>query len=447
MVNSARVLVADGNLKTLNLVSECLRRLGLVNLLETSASKAISRAQNERPEVMLLGLEFNDRSCASIISDLKSSDESCDIPVLLMVGENGAPDWSKEFVTQFDEVIEWPFGDEQVQAHVTAALRLGTMRSELNRRNETLRFFGAGSADNWHAEKSDNPPHILLARGDGAGDDGVEEALKGFSRLETEQLGSNVLGTLSGSDIEFVVISENDDFQAALDTCDDIRRNPTLFHMPILTICSADPEHIAQAYRHGATAAFSLPLNGDELRARATMGVRSHRLRGQMLNAYRAGKNHAMSDGTTGLYSAEFFHQHLQTLVADAERWDKSLSLNVIAVPEVSHIRSEYGDNAADHLLKQLSGMISRLVRGEDLCARLDDTTFCIALPESPLEAASPTMQRMAGVLGFTEYSLLEIAAPVNIHPRIGSAEYKSGDSVEDLIGRALSTALAANAA
>ncbi|MBT6828543.1 MAG: hypothetical protein HOA58_03400 [Rhodospirillaceae bacterium] len=49
--------------------------------------------------------------------------------------------------------------------------------------------------------------------------------------------------------------------------------------------------------------------------------------------------------------------------------------------------------------------------------------------------------------MGFTEYSLIEIATPVKIHPSIGSAEYKSGDSVEDLIGRALSTALAANAA
>ncbi len=102
--------------------------------------------------------------------------------------------------------------------------------------------------------------------------------------------------------------------------------------MPILTICALDLEHIAQAYRHGATAAFTLPLNGDELRARATMGVRSHRLRGHMLNAYRAGKNHVMSDDTTGLYSAEFFRQHLKTLVADAERWDKSLSINVVAV-------------------------------------------------------------------------------------------------------------------
>ena len=154
-----------------------------------------------------------------------------------------------------------------------------------------------------------------------------------------------------------------------------------------------------------------------------------------------------MCDDLTGLYSAQFLRQHLQTLVDDDFRWDKSLSLNVVAVPEIDHIRSQYGDSAADQLLKQLSGMISRLVRGEDICARLDDSNFCVALQESPLEATSPTMQRMAGVLGFTEFSLQEIANPVIVHPQIGSAEYKHGDTVEELIKRATATALAANAA
>ena len=74
MAQAARVLVADGNLRTLNRVSECLRRLGLVNLLETSAAKAVSRAQTERPEIIFVGLEFRDRGCADIVSEMKTSD-------------------------------------------------------------------------------------------------------------------------------------------------------------------------------------------------------------------------------------------------------------------------------------------------------------------------------------------------------------------------------------
>ena len=86
-------------------------------------------------------------------------------------------------------------------------------------------------------------------------------------------------------------------------------------------------------------------------------------------------------------------------------------------------------------------------MRGEDLCSRLDDTTFCIALPESPLEATSPTMQRMTGVLRFTEFSLLEVAKPLISDPRIGSVEFKPGDTVDDFLDRAMSAALAKHAA
>ncbi len=131
----------------------------------------------------------------------------------------------------------------------------------------------------------------------------------------------------------------------------------------------------------------------------------------------------------------------------DAFRWDKNLSLNIVSVQEIDQIRGEFGVDAANHFTKQLSGMISRLVRGEDLCARLDDTTFCIALPESPLKATSPTKQRLTGVLRFTEFSLLEVAKPLVVHPRIGSVEFRPGDDVDDLIGRAMSAALAENAA
>ncbi len=49
MAHSAPVLVANGELKTLRRVSDCMRRLGFVNLLETAATRAISRAQTALP--------------------------------------------------------------------------------------------------------------------------------------------------------------------------------------------------------------------------------------------------------------------------------------------------------------------------------------------------------------------------------------------------------------
>ena len=447
MAYSARVLVANGNIQTLNHVSGCLRRLGFINLLETVAAKAVSRAQAERPEVIFVGLEFSDGDGASIISDLKNDIATRDIPVFLTCGENDSPPWCESWVTRFDGVIQWPFEDAQFQAHMRAGLRLGTMRAELNRRSETLRRFGHESGEKWRVETTEGHPRVLLVRGENGGGDAAEEALTGFALLQTEGLGSRIVDRLSDSDVELVVIAANNGLPAALAICDDIRRNPALFHMPILAFCAAEPDQIAQVYRHGATPTYTLPFDGDEIRARVTMGVKSHRLRGYMLNAYRAAGHQAVSDSVTGLFSAEFFRQHLHTLVDDAFRWDKNLSLNVVAVPEIDEIREEFGDTAAAHLTKQLCAMISQLVRGEDLCARLDDTTFCIALPESPLEATSPTMQRLTADLRVTEFSLIEVGETLIVHPTFGSAEFRPGDTVDDLLDRATSAALAKHAA
>ena len=260
-------------------------------------------------------------------------------------------------------------------------------------------------------------------------------------------MSSDTVLKLNDSDAELVVVPANGNLATALDLCDEIRRNSALYHMPILAICGADPDHAIQAYCHGATAACALPFDGDEIRARVTISVKLHRLRGFMLNAYSVGGHRAVSDSATGLYSAEFFRQHLQTLTDDAFRRDKNLSLNGITVREIDHIRNEYGNTAANHMTHQLSGMISRLVRGEDLCARLNNTTFCIALPENPLEATSPTMQRLARVLLITEFSLLEVAKPLVVHPKINSTEFKPGDTADDLIARATSAAAARHAA
>jgi len=178
MAHSARVLVASGNLQTLNRVSDCTRRLSFINLLETAGTKAISRAQAERPEVILIGLEFSDRDSASIISGLKTDIATRDIPTYLICGENESPPWSESWVTRFDGIFQCPFGAEQAQALMRAGLRLGTMRAELNRRGETQRRFGEESDEKWRSETVEGHPRVLLARDKNLRGGATEEALK-----------------------------------------------------------------------------------------------------------------------------------------------------------------------------------------------------------------------------------------------------------------------------
>ena len=189
-------MVANYNLQALNQVSDSLRRFGFINLLETVATKAVNRAQTERPEVIFVSLEFSDGECACIISDLKNDIATRDIPVFLTWDENETPPWSESWVTRFDGVIQEPFEDAQIQAHMRVGFRLGTVQGELNRRSENLSCFGLESGKNWRVETTERHPSVMLACGGNSRGDAAEEALTGFVLLQTEVLGSSIVDNL-----------------------------------------------------------------------------------------------------------------------------------------------------------------------------------------------------------------------------------------------------------
>ena len=148
MAHSPSVLIANANLQILNNVTDAMRRNNFVNLLETTAAKMLNRAQFEQPDIIVIGLEFADMDCASMLSTLKIDTASRDIPVFLACDENETPNWSDKWIKRFDGVMTWPFEDAPAQAHMRAGLRFCTMRTELTKRGETLRQFGEDSGDN-----------------------------------------------------------------------------------------------------------------------------------------------------------------------------------------------------------------------------------------------------------------------------------------------------------
>jgi PleD family two-component response regulator len=62
--------------------------------------------------------------------------------------------------------------------------------------------------------------------------------------------------------------------------------------------------------------------------------------------------------------------------------------------------------------------------------------------PECSLEGAAPIMHRLRGVIDHTEFGVPEVHHPILLHAELGTAEFKPGDTVESLLGRAQEAAL-----
>jgi two-component system cell cycle response regulator len=176
------------------------------------------------------------------------------------------------------------------------------------------------------------------------------------------------------------------------------------------------------------------------------LAVRQARLRTRLSAVYRNGGHPETNDPVTGLFSAEFLHRHLELLIEDAFRWDRNLTVVTCVIPGLEAATREHGRNAGAALRHAVATVVSRLVRGEDVCASLNDKTFCIAMPESSIEASMPIMNRVRGVIAHTEFAVQDVDRPILLRPELGNAEFKPGDTVESLVARAQDVAIRAAA-
>lgn len=450
MARISRVLIADGSLATLNELGGQLRSAGCLALIELASSRVRARARAERPDIVMLGKDFSEDELLRAADELKTDPVTRRIPLVLTGPGVHRAEIGDQLMTRLDGMIDFPILAGELRAKLGSALRLKVMRAELLRRQVTFGRYGVDCfAESLQHE--DHPTRVLFVRpaADGASGNAKELArLKPAIDSADEVSPGEAIATLADMRHEAVVIAGgavHDDVAAEL--CADIRRNSRLFHLPIIYLePSKQPAARGHGFAHGASEVLGPPFEPELLRHGLDLAVRQARLRNRLQAAHRIGGIPETNDAVTGLFDAEFLHKHLDLLIEDAFRWDLSLSVVTCVIPQLAAVRHDHGREAAAALQRSVASLLSRLVRGEDLCACLGDHAFCIVTPESALEATAPIMHRLRGVIGHTEFGVPDLLRPITLHAELGCAEFKPGDTVESLLGRAQEAALRAAA-
>jgi two-component system cell cycle response regulator len=100
-------------------------------------------------------------------------------------------------------------------------------------------------------------------------------------------------------------------------------------------------------------------------------------------------------------------------------------------------VAEQFGEDAGDHLLRQLAGWIGAMIRTEDMVAHYTGHDFCIALPDTPVDEALLVMNRICGVLTYTDFALNEVYQPISVSVEFSIAGNQPGDTTRSLIERA----------
>lgn len=140
----------------------------------------------------------------------------------------------------------------------------------------------------------------------------------------------------------------------------------------------------------------------------------------------------ALRDAVTGLTNHRYFREALRVHAAQAERYDKPLSLLMIDLDDFKKFNDRYGHPAGDTLLRELGELLARACRGGDIVSRYGGEEFSIILPETPIADALAIAERLRQNVAVRIFS----RGPVRIS--VGVATYPNhADSAESLLSLA----------
>ncbi|MEW6553823.1 MAG: diguanylate cyclase [Actinomycetota bacterium] len=110
---------------------------------------------------------------------------------------------------------------------------------------------------------------------------------------------------------------------------------------------------------------------------------------------YEGAKRMAITDGLTKIYNHRFFQELFEKEFKRASRYNSSFSLIMLDIDFFKRINDTYGHLYGDEILKEMANLVKGCLRTMDILARYGGEEFAILLPETDLEDAVFTADRI----------------------------------------------------
>ncbi len=110
---------------------------------------------------------------------------------------------------------------------------------------------------------------------------------------------------------------------------------------------------------------------------------------------YEDAKRMAITDGLTKIYNHRFFQELFEKEFRRSLRYNTTFSLIMLDIDYFKKINDTYGHLFGDEILKDIAMIIKGCLRAMDILARYGGEEFAILLPETDLESAVQTAERI----------------------------------------------------
>ncbi|MEJ1159053.1 diguanylate cyclase [Prosthecomicrobium sp. N25] len=434
MTHRGRVLVIEeGSCGTTAPLWDSMRGQGFDVSFAPIGDSGRAVGRTGRPDVVLLNLvaaaEAGERErYLDAAARLAMGSGARRVPVIA-VGDPGEPGRP----LGISDVLPAPFSGSRLASRIGMVRRLAVMQSELRRRVETAAEFGVDSPE-VAIPPADSDANVLVI-GFGRHYLAVENALARQAVVIGAFSRATAVDYLSRRAFDAIVVDMR--AEKAIECIAELRADPTLFSLPVVALVE---DRDLGAYDRLVEAGANEIVAASEIEAdlpRRTAAVAAeYRFREALRSVYARGRHLVTSDSLTGLYGRGFLMAHLARSLAEARQSGEPLSVVGLEVGELRAVNRAHGYAAGDHLLRQIGLTIARLVRGEDLSARVAGGRFALILPGTAVEEAEGAMRRLTAVLRRTRFSLPGAVGAIETDPDARAVEGRGTDP-EAVLARA----------
>lgn len=205
----------------------------------------------------------------------------------------------------------------------------------------------------------------------------------------------------------------------------------------ILTSVKGDAASRVEGLRLGADDFIARPCDEQELVARVEGLLRIKTMHARLSSAKRELEHISTTDSLTGLLNKRGLQTRLRDEFLRVQRYGRVLSAAILDLDHFKSVNDTWGHLAGDEVLRQFADLLGENVRETDVVARYGGEEFVVLLPETSVEGALVSLERMRESMAGSRFGAPYVSLPLTFSAGVACFPSEDVRAPDELLHRA----------
>lgn len=385
--------------------------------------------QNNRTDLIIIELPYDDLEQQKSILKTKPSEVFDKIPCLLLCHEENDQIYKIARDIEADDILRPCVEPRKLIARVMTLLRLSALNFEVQHRSHTAQKLKLCPPALDHGAQGQEKPYQIALLSPKDGDKAtIETILKSDCHIDVYDDALHLDKKDVCQPYDIIIIHLEEQTQArVLAVIAHLKKTD----VPVLILSQETTAHFLEQNHIGVIRTIKRPLKQAAIKIHLTMMVENQRKYVKAVHALNALSHTQAIDANSAAHNQDFFQTYLALQTGSPKKWHPQFSVISVAIKNLETISQDFGPEIVNLVLKQTHLWIKEICPIEYLIARNTDQGFHIAVPNCLPSEAHILMNRIAGVISYSEVNSPTISKPFRLFIAVGLSSIAPYDKIE----------------